>query len=162
MTSLPFHPAVVHFPIAIFVISGILGIISIFTHREFIKNMLLWLFIFGIVFTVAAIFTGLMQEDSLVHNDAIHELLEKHETNAYVAAVFFIIMFAWFLIRKKINGKSEYILWVILLLAGTGLLGYQNYLGGEMVYGQGAAVRPMEKIIQATSTHEHHHDEENH
>lgn len=162
MSSLPLHPAIVHFPIAIFVIIGILGIISIFTHREFLKNMILWLFIFGIVFTVAAIITGLIEEDSLVHNDAIHELLEKHETNAYVAAAFFVVMFIWFIFRKKINRKAEYIIWVILLMAGTGLLGYQNYLGGKMVYGQGAAVRPMEKIIQATSTHQHHHEEDEH
>lgn len=160
METIPLHPAIVHFPIAIFVIIGLLGIISIFTETVFLKKTIFWLYILGILSALAAIISGLLAEESLVHNEAIHELLEKHETNAFIISGFFLILFVWYWIRKKIERKVEYIIWVLLIIVGTGFLAYQNYLGGEMVYGHGAAVKPMESIIKQEAGQGHSHSDD--
>ncbi len=150
------HPAIVHFPVSIFVIAGILGIISLFKEEIFLKRMIFWLFCFGIVFAAGAIASGLYEEEHIVHNEAIHEIMEKHETNAFIVAGFYLLLFIWFWLRKRIENKTEYTIWVILVVAGCGLLAYQNDLGGKMVYNEGAAVKPMEQIIKQEPEHDHH------
>ena len=55
--------------------------------------------------------------------------------------------------------NKEYILWVICLLLGSVLVLFQGYLGGEMVFGKGAGVKPMESMMESQekkgSGHEH-------
>jgi uncharacterized membrane protein len=157
MNSLPLHPAIVHFPIAIFIVITLLAIISTFAQAIFLKRTIFWLFIIAILSAVVAIITGLSEEETIPHNEAIHEIMEKHETNAFIISGFFVAMFLWFWTRSRIPVKKEYFVWVILMIVGCFFLAYQNYLGGEMVYGHGAGVQPMEKVLQLEEDNSGHH-----
>lgn len=150
------HPAIVHFPIALLIVVAILGIISLFKETLFLKRMIFWLLVMAILFAVLAIASGLYEENRIAHNEAIHEIMEKHETNAFIVAGYFVALFIWFWLRKMITHKVEYTIWVILAVAGCGLLAYQNDLGGKMVYEHGAAVKPMQHQLGQESGHDHH------
>src|SRR5687768_946270 len=138
------HPAIVHFPISLLTIAALFAVISLFTKKEFFKAFAFWNLLLGVIGTIAAVLTGLMEEQTLVHNDAIHEILEKHKMNGFAILVLSFTLLTWFLVRKNKFRKNEYILWVFFLVISTAMIFYQGYLGGRMVFGEGAGVKPME------------------
>lgn len=147
------HPAIVHLPIGLLIAVGVFSIISLFTRREKLKDIILWIFSLGILSSLFALISGLNAEHSLVHNSAIHEIMEVHETNAFVTIGIFTVLFAWFVARKKKFVNMEYGAWVLAIFVGCGFLSYQGYTGGEMVYQEGAGVEPMESMIKNDNNH---------
>ncbi len=151
------HPAVVHFPIALLLLAGLLGALSVFYKREFWKDLALKCLIVGVAFTPFAVLTGVIAEQNLQHNEAIHEILMIHKYNGFVILFLFQILLVWFWLRRKLFGNKEYIAWVFGLLIGNALILYQGYLGGEMVYTHGAGVKamPMEMGHENQLGHDH-------
>ena len=153
----PLHPPIVHFPITLFLLAGLFGFISLFIKREFWKSLMLKSFIGGIIFEPLAVLTGLIDEQNLAHNEDVHELMIIHKYNGLAILFFFQILGVWYLFRKTNMVNKEYILWVFCLLAGNASVAYQGYLGGEMVFGKGAGVKPMETYLDSGGQNEGSH-----
>jgi uncharacterized membrane protein len=156
---MPLHPAIVHFPVALLSLAAFFAVISLFKKREFFKEIAFWNLLAGVIGAIAAVLTGLIEEQSLVHNDAIHQLLEKHELNGFAILVLSFSLLTWIWVRKTKVGRREYMVWVFCLVLGTGMVFYQGWLGGKMVFEQGAGVKPMESHMEqagdSTNTHDH-------
>lgn len=103
------HPAIVHFPIALLLLAGIFGTLSLFYKREFWKDLILKCLIVGVVFTPFAVITGMVAEQNLQHNEAIHELLIIHKYIGFTILFLFQILIVWFWLRRKLFGNKEYI-----------------------------------------------------
>lgn len=153
------HPAIVHFPIALLFLGGLFGLISLFWKRELWKDLAVKCLFIGTVFAPIAVLTGLLEEQSLKHNEAIHEILVKHKTNGFIILSLSLILSLWYWFRGKIIGNKEYSVWVVMLFLGSILVFYQGSLGGEMVYSHGAGVKPMESSVEDNSGHKHGSDE---
>ena len=153
----PLHPPIVHFPITLFLLAGLFGFISLFIKREFWKGLMLKSFIGGIIFAPLAVISGLIDEQNLAHNDDVHELMIIHKYNGLAILFFFQILAVWYWFRRIRMGNKEYILWVLCLLAGNGSVAFQGYLGGEMVFGKGAGVKPMETYLDSGGKNEGGH-----
>lgn len=152
------HPAIVHFPIALLVVAALLAILSLFNKKESIREWMFRNLVFGVVFAPLAIISGMIEEQSLQHNEAIHSVLIIHKYNAFVILGVYAVLTFWFWKRKNTMQSKEYAVWVVCLLLGTGLVAYQGYLGGKMVFDLGAGVKPMEESMQ--KNHKHGGDEE--
>ena len=153
----PLHPAIVHFPIALLLLAGIFGTLSLFYKREFWKDLTLKCLIVGVVFTPFAVLTGMLAEQNLQHNEAIHEILVIHKYIGFAILFLFQILLVWFWLRRKLFGNKEYVAWVFGLLAGNLLILYQGYLGGEMVYTHGAGVKAMQMEMGSENQSGHDH-----
>ena len=151
----PLHPAIVHFSVALLLLAGLFGAISLFLKREFWKDLTLKSLLVGVIFTPLAVLTGLIDEQNLKHNEAVHEILVIHKFNGIAILFFFQILLVWFWLRKKLIGNKEYIAWVFCLLLGSLSVLYQGYLGGDMVFNKGAGVKPMESVIETQPGHGH-------
>jgi uncharacterized membrane protein len=151
----PLHPALVHFPIALLLLAGVFGILSLFSKRDFWKNLAVKSLVGGVIFFPLVVITGLIEEQNLEHNEAIHELLLIHKYLGISALFYYQIVLLWYWLRKKIAGNKEYIAWVLTLSLGSLLMGYQGYLGGEMVFKYGAGVKTMETGMKETGGHDH-------
>jgi uncharacterized membrane protein len=151
------HPAIVHFPIALLTIAALFGLISLFTKKEFFKEVAFWNLLLGVIGAIAAVLTGLIQEQTLVHNEEIHQILVKHEMNGFIILILSFTLLTWAWVRKNKFTRKEHSLWVLFLLIGTSLIFYQGFLGGKMVFEHGAGVKPMEIHMQmqgdSTNTH---------
>jgi len=160
----PIHPAIVHFPIALFLLSGLFGFISLFVKREFWKDLVLKSLIGGIIFSPIAVITGMIEEQSLQHSEAVHEILQIHKYCGLTILFFFQILIVWHWLRRLLMGNKEYILWVIFLLLGSALVLFQGYLGGKMVFEGGAGVKSMESPVKSGEKngtgHQHNGDQE--
>ena len=153
----PLHPPIVHFPITLFLLAGLFGFISLFIKREFWKSLMLKSFIGGIIFAPVAVLTGLIDEQNLAHNEDVHELLIIHKYNGIAILFFFQILAVWYWLRKVAMGNKEYFLWIFFLLAGNASVAYQGYLVGQMVFGKGAGVKPMETYLDSGGKNEGGH-----
>ena len=154
------HPLIVHFPIALLITSVLFAVLAVLikNKREVFKDILLGNLLLGTIGAVAAIISGKFAEESLAHNTKIHEIMEVHETLGYILTSIFAIIVIWLILRRYKIQIKELIIMTSFLIIASGLLVYTAYLGGKMVYEEGAGVIPMEKIMN-NQTHEHNHVE---
>jgi uncharacterized membrane protein len=156
------HPAIVHFPIALLLSADLFALISLFAKKEFFKEVAFWNLLLGVTGTIAAVFTGLIEEQNLVHNEEIHQVLVKHKFTGFGILILSFALLTWVWMRKNKFGKKEYILWVLFLAFDTLMIFYQGFLGGKMVFEQGAGVKPMELHIEQKGGSMHNHSNSGH
>ena len=150
------HPAIVHFPIALISVAAIFAVLSLFIYKDLFKKIAFWNLLIGTIGALAAVVTGLMELKHLVHDDAIHIILEKHEFTGFGILILSITLLTWHWIRKNKFGKKEYNAWVLFLVLGLALVIYQGYLGGRMVFEKGAGVEPMESQLEKSAVSHSH------
>ncbi len=141
---LKLHPAIVHFPIVLFLLSGVFGAIALFSKKEVFRDICLKCLIGGAITAPFAVVTGLLEEQSMHHTE-IDPVLSLHKFNGISLMFFFQALLAWYWLRKKIPGTGEYRAWALCLLIGCGMVLLQGYLGGKMVFEKGMGVQPVEE-----------------
>ncbi len=154
----PLHPLIVHFSVALLLLAGLFGFISLFVKRGFWKDLTLKSLVVGVIFAPIAVVTGLIEEQTMKHA-GIDEMLLAHKYNGMAVLFFFQILLAWFWLRKNIPGKKEYTTWVICLLLGTSMVLLQGYLGGKLVFEKGMGVKPVEEAISSQPGDNHGGDD---
>lgn len=143
------HPLIVHFPIGLLCAAGLFLIGFVTTKRPSYQTMFVHTFFLGVCGLLAAVLTGLSQEDSLLQNQAIHELLETHELLGYVALGVFAALLFWKLKRKAHMQRKELSFFACIYLVALAVMAFGAHLGGQMVYIHGAGVEPMKERIRA-------------
>lgn len=135
------HPAIVHFPIALLATGVVLGLIGSWLKKDLFKSMGSWLIGIGVLAAAAAVITGLMAEESIPPSGHVHEILEKHELFGFITlGIFAVLAVGWLLARAK--GKVKLVpLLHVLGVIGVGMLLTTGYFGGHMVYDHGAGVQ---------------------
>jgi uncharacterized membrane protein len=153
---IPIHPRIVHFPVALLITAAAFGILALIfkSKRSMFREVLIWDLTLGVAGTLVAIISGLIEEKTLAHNDAIHSIMEAHKLLGFIFSGIFLVLWLWMIVRKSKMKTYEFTGVVVILIITAGLLAYSAHLGGKMVYQEGAGVAPMEAII---SHEEHQH-----
>jgi uncharacterized membrane protein len=127
----------VHFPIALVMAAALLDLIVIFGKREKMAVCAGVVWLLALAGGVAAASTGLWAEDHLgTLAPAADKAVDLHETFALITAGLVFVLAAW-----RLAGKLQYPpgwqkgVYVALIVAAVGLVGYTGFLGGELVYG---------------------------
>lgn len=140
-----FHPAVVHFPIALTIIALFLCLL----YLIFKKNSLLWAIHWNLdlaaVAAIVAVITGNAAEEAASHTQAVHELLETHETLGLIAMW---VLLAIFVLRRLLPSLKDKLpaLYLLVILMGAALVGTNGYIGGKMVFEHGLGVKAGGKL----------------
>ncbi len=158
--GVPLHPMTIHFPIVLFLTGTLALLISLFKEKTFFITAAYYIYGLGILAGGIAILSGRAQAALIAHNETIHEMMELHETLAYLFVGLMAVLFIWMYIRKNLLKKAEHIMLIIFAFSIAGLLAYQSHIGGRMVYQEGAGVKPMEKVLEQGHDHNHTHGEE--
>src|SRR5687768_10949405 len=77
------HPSIVHFPVALLSISALFAVISLFHKTEFFKEAAFWNLLLGVIGAIAAVLTGLIEEQTIIHGEAIQQILVKHKFTGF-------------------------------------------------------------------------------
>ncbi len=143
------HPMIVHFPIALLLTATFISTLAVIfkNKREELKIVLYWILILGAISALAALFSGLYESERVIHDEAIHKIMEVHKFLGFVIASAFVLITLWFIIRKRKIQFRELLIITLFLIGTSSVLVYSAYLGGKMVYEEGAGVKPMEKYI---------------
>jgi uncharacterized membrane protein len=134
------HPLVVHFPIALLTASVFFEIVAYWSRKEVFEKVAKWNLASGVLAGIAAVVSGLLAEESVPQFPVIHEIVERHETLAFVTLGVFAILFLW----RFLKGGKFFARWRAFYLAlaviGILILGATAYYGGELVYKFGVGV----------------------
>ena len=132
-----FHPAVVHFPIALVPVSVVADTIGTMTDEprwSWMGRVLLTTAAGG---AAAAATTGLIAQEEVRTSDQAHAMLVTHRTlNAGAGVVIMALAFG--------RRHRERATWAEIALGvfTVGMLTYSAWLGGRMVYEHGVGVKP--------------------
>ncbi|MEJ2634207.1 MAG: DUF2231 domain-containing protein [Calditrichia bacterium] len=135
------HPAVVHFAIALFLVSLLFDVIGdLIGNNKF--HSAAWLnLIFAGIAAVAAVLSGLWAKSRAFIPPEARDTLNVHQLMAFFIAGVILILLFWRINAKGLlpaKGKAFYYL---ISLVGLGLLIIGAYHGGKLVYHYGVGVR---------------------
>lgn len=142
------HPLSVHYPIVLLLFSTLARIVVLFLsgdNKRIWKYMSRVLLYTGVVAVWISVYTGALADSEVTRSLCDPTVLESHENAAYTLAYLFsaaalLDLLTYFPFSfLKYNPWKETVI-IVLLLAGSGYLGYAGHLGATLVYQQGAGV----------------------
>lgn len=149
----PFHPQIVHTPIALLIFSAFFAIVGRLFDRDWLRKSAMVMLVFGALGAYLAVESGgpahrVPEHEQGVPEEAIHEHADLGH-NAFRFAVAALIAYG---IASRLKGGAQKLLagaglvLQILAAVGVGLAGKE---GGELVYEHGANVRVGGELVKA-------------
>jgi uncharacterized membrane protein len=135
-----FHAAVNDLPAALLFVTVLFDLGAWLTKRESLKAAALWTLWAGVIGGWIAVVAGLKAEDVIEHGEAIHELMETHETLALTTMGLFTVVLAWTLYRRARLTPVEAISLRVLSIAGLVTVIWTGVIGGRLVFEHAAGV----------------------
>jgi uncharacterized membrane protein len=162
-TAAEWHAALNDLPPALLLASVIFDWLGTATKRDSLKAAGFWALVAGVIGAAFAVTSGLLAEESIEHGEAVHRVMEQHETWAIAVSVAFALLAAWRIWRKGVLGPQERPTY--LFAATVGALGiiYVAHLGGTIVFRHAGGVPTpvlQEALTERTGTHQHAPGEE--
>lgn len=146
MSFLPIHPAVVHLPIALVLLSVVADLCARLNRSERrragFRAVGFWSLVAALAGGALAIAAGYLDLHRAALRPETISFVELHMTIGWVLAVCLVILAAWrWLIwhRGQMTINTSYLVGAFLVL---GITLFQGWYGGEMVYSFGAGVAP--------------------
>ncbi|MEK7271184.1 MAG: DUF2231 domain-containing protein [Planctomycetota bacterium] len=132
-----FHPAAVHFPIALLLVAALAEIIAFFSSASFFRSAARFNVLIGAAGAIVAMFLGFLAEDEY-HGIGILAgvpLLTIHKSlgiSATVLAVFTAILSEWSQRRESLSLMRFYRAFLFVAAVAVAVTGF---FGGTLVYG---------------------------
>ena len=141
-----FHPVVVHFPIALTIVSFVAALASqLFKKRVFanqlatVSHYLLWL---AAATALVAVTFGWLAYNSVNHDNAGHAAMTVHKFWAFTTAAVLVLL-ALFDFKKHQSSTIMPMYLVCLLGLASALVSSTAWLGSEVVYRHGIGVMSL-------------------
>jgi uncharacterized membrane protein len=152
------HAALNDLPAALLLVTVLFDTGAWITRRESLRAAALWTLWAGVIGGWAAVVAGLQAEDAIDHGNAIHEIMERHQTWAIVTMSVFTVVLVYKLFRRGNLSRSEELLCRGLSVAGVVTLIYTARLGGKMFFEHAAGVptAALEPEIRDRALSHHH------
>lgn len=136
----PIHPSVIPLPVGLFPASYVLDILAMTTDSDSMAEAAYYNMLIGYAGAAAALTSGYLDYRQMAKNDPAKKMAFTHGVmNAALAGIYSLNL----LVRLK-NKRSG--LGFLLSTLGTAGLMVSGYLGGEIAYGRGWRVRPVERF----------------
>ncbi len=155
------HPLWVHFPIALLTVAVLLFWLGRFwpevARARTLITVARWNLGLGVLFLVPTLITGYLAYNSVAHDSAGHEAMERHLVAAWIASGLFVVaaVLAW---RERQQKRTVGMPLLAVLLAGLVAIGVTGYLGAENVYRHGIGVERLPN----PDDHHHGHGDSDH
>ena len=157
------HAALNDLPAALLLVTVLFDTGAWITKRESLRAAALWTLWAGVIGGWAAVVAGLQAEDAIDHGQAIHDIMEPHQTWAIVTMSTFTVVLVYKLFRRGRLSRTEELLSRGLSFAGLVTLIYTARLGGKMFFEHAAgvptAVLAPEIRDRTLRARGHHHHE---
>src|SRR3989454_9612967 len=135
-----FHAAVNDFPAALLLVTVLFDIGAWVTKRESLKAAAVWTLWAGVIGGWVAVLAGLQAEQAIEHGEAIHELMETHETLALTTMGIFTVVLTWKLYRRAKLTSAEEVGLRVLSLVGLVTVVWTGVLGGKLMFEHAAGI----------------------
>jgi uncharacterized membrane protein len=134
MFGRPFHPIVVHFPIALYLLGVLFTLGYLWRRAPDYERFAYWSFVLAWISVAVAALAGLVDQGSLAPNDPRRASINKHIT-AGVALLVINGLVVYYRFRwADVLSSSRRWQYLGLMMAGVVALVVTGWLGGELVY----------------------------
>lgn len=133
------HPLFVHFTIALLTISTLLYVAGILLKKENLLIVARWNLWIGVTITVGTVLAGLYAYNTVAHDAPSHVVMTNHRNWALVTATIFVLLALWAFWKQR-GARTVNPVFVVAMVAATGLLFITGYKGGDVVYRYGLGV----------------------
>ncbi|RMF40649.1 MAG: hypothetical protein D6753_11265 [Planctomycetota bacterium] len=153
-----FHPAVVHFPIALLTVSALFVLLS-FVNREAFEPVAYHCFWIGTLMAIAACATGWSYAiaegyGSKISFDWENSAIDRHRWLGIAVAAVGVLTFPLARAVRRSGHAGARILWLVASLALAGGVATVGYQGGELVYGEDHYLQEYERLFGPLSVEE--------
>ncbi len=141
--SAPFHPILIHYPIALLTTAALLEISAVLFKSADLSRAGWWVQLAGTVGILLAVLTGIVAENASPIPATAANVMDLHEELAFVCASAFAALLLWRVsARTRIPGTSPW-RYLVAYVAAVALLALVGWYGGELVfhYGVGTLTR---------------------
>jgi uncharacterized membrane protein len=150
------HAALNDLPAALLLVAVLFDLAGL--RRPALRVAGYWTMLAGAVGGVLAVLSGLQAEEHIAHGEAVHRVMETHETLGLITLGIFAVVAIWRIVREHRMGGGERGAVLVASLVGTGFLLATAVYGGKLVFDHAAGI-PTE--VLTSETHErsegHHH-----
>ena len=134
------HAVLNDLPAALLTVAVLFDLAAAWTKRESLSWAGIWTLWTGVIGGWAAVIAGELAEGAIEHGEAIHEIMEKHETMAIMTMSLFTIVLIWKLARRFQMPSQELALTRALSVVGLIGLVWTGILGGRLVFEHAAGI----------------------
>jgi uncharacterized membrane protein len=157
------HAALNDLPAALLIMAVLFDFAALAWKRESLRWAGLWTLWAGVIGGWLAVIAGELAEDALDHGEAIHELMEQHETQALVTMIAFTLVLGWKIYRRLNLSPMEQ--WIARGISVFGLVGiiWTGMIGGKLMFEHAAGISNatlQTELQNRTGAHEHEPGEE--
>jgi uncharacterized membrane protein len=152
------HAALNDLPTALLMTAALFELLALATRKDAFRQVSFWTLILGALGGVAAVLSGLQAEEHIDHGDAVHRVMETHETLALVTLGVFGVLAVWRLVRERRMGTGERALALAATLVGAGVLLATSVYGGRLVFDHAGGIPTdvlTSEIRSRAEGHEH-------
>jgi uncharacterized membrane protein len=152
------HALLNDLPAALLVTAVFFDVAALVTRRETFRQVGFWTMLVGAIGGGLAVISGLQAEEYIAHGEAVHRVMETHETLGLTSLGVFGLLALWRIVRERRMGSLERSLTVILSLGGVGVLVATGLYGGRLVFDHAAGI--PSQVLEAElgeRTQEHRH-----
>lgn len=142
LLSLPLHPSLVHFPIALLVLGALASFVYLwrkdarFSTWGFVSLLLGW------VLTIPAIITGLIDKADIPAGTPADQIANQHTTAIFAMWILYGLALYWqYRWRDEMDQRNRRLVWAALLILGSIGLLIAGHLGARLVYELGVGVQ---------------------
>ena len=153
------HAALNDLPAALLATAVVFDLLAALTRRPSLRQAGFATMIAGTVGAGVAVLSGLQAEDKIAHGEAVHSLMETHETLALTTLGIFAVLVLWRIRRERRMSAGERTLSLVVSLAGAGVLVATGVYGGKMVFEHAAGIptEALEQELHERAEGHHHH-----
>lgn len=146
MSSLPWHPIVVHFPLALVTVAAMLFIAARCLRNDALAANLAivatWNLCLGAVAAVFALATGLAAVLDLDVGAEVHQAISLHMKWAMLTTLLLVLLSVWRGAGTRQASRPSWVFLIVLVAAAAALI-VTGYRGGENVYQYGVGVKKI-------------------
>lgn len=137
----PFHPRIVHFPIALTIVGAVFLALGALRRQDRWSSYGQISLLLGWVGIMAAVVTGLIDQANAPEDAAVTAVINQHITAGIALVVAVGLALYWPLRNKKLWSSPARWGYLALLVAIVALILIEGWLGGKLVYQFGVGVR---------------------
>lgn len=152
------HAVLNDLPAALLLVAVLFDLAAAATKRESLMWAAIWTLWAGVIGGWAAVIAGELAEDAIEHGEAIHEIMEKHQTMALLTMGVFTVVLIWRMVRRFQMPSQELALTRALSIVGLLGLVWTAILGGRLVFDHAAGIpsqRLQAEIENREAGHQH-------
>ena len=141
------HSIIVHFPIALLVLLAALTLYVVLRPKSGMLQTTWLLLVLGTLGAIAATVSGLVSHFPYEETD-LHDIIETHQFWSFGVTALFIAVTVWrFISRQRGSDCGASVPFLVVVLAGTGLLFMSGLTGGDLVFDYGINVRGINPLL---------------